>query len=77
MPTVENIKEKYLKQHDALGTRKDSPDKDKFDVQHRAIWAECTKKLKARRDTLALKDKAEITNDELDELSALKREFHI
>ena len=46
------IQQKYLELHNALGSRKDAVNKVLFDQQHRQIWADCDVELKARKKEL-------------------------
>lgn len=65
----EEIRQKYLALHDALGSRKDAEDKDEFDRQHREIWNNCDEELQERKVELEAKDTlAADQQQELDEL---------
>lgn len=48
----QEIQQKYLELHNALGTPKDAKDKEAFDTVHRKIWADCDVELKARKTEL-------------------------
>ena len=67
--TKKEIETKYLFLHDALGSRKDTDNKELFDQQHAEVWHNCDIELQARMDEL--KAKATKTKDEDAELAEL------
>lgn len=67
---TEEIVQKYLANHDALGSQKDAENKDKFDKQHRKIWARCDEELLKRR--VKLEAKKRLTPEEQPELEDLR-----
>lgn len=71
--TKQEIEQKYLVLHDALGTRKEAEDKELFDQQHRQIWADCDTELKARKAELEAKET--LTLEEQKELAELEELF--
>ena len=70
---TEEIRQKYLALHAALGPQKDVEDKDEFDRQHREIWRNCDEELQERKAELEAKDT--LTADEQQELSELEDIF--
>lgn len=70
---TEEIRQKYLALHHALGSQKDAEDKDEFDRQHRGIWDECDEELRQRK--AELEAKGTLTDDERSELDELQDEF--
>ena len=64
---------KYLALHDALGSRKDTEDKEFFDQKHRQIWYDCDVELELRKAELLAKSKPTI--EEQVELQDLQMMF--
>ena len=53
---MQEILDKHLARHAALGSRKDAPDKDEFDQEHKQIWHECDVELGERLTELEAQD---------------------
>lgn len=70
---AEEIRQKYLARHNALGSCKDAEDKDEFDRVHREIWHECDVELQERK--AELEAKGTLTDDEESELGELQEVF--
>ena len=68
----QEITQKYLTLHNALGSRKDAEDKEEFDRQHREIWRNCDEEIQERKVELEARDT--LTADEQQELSELNME---
>ena len=69
----QEILNKYLNLHNALGSRRDAQDKDEFDRQHREIWGKCDIELQQRK--AELEAKGTLSNDERAELAELNEMF--
>ena len=69
----DKILEKYLAKHSALGSKRDSDDKDEFDREHREIWDKCDAELQERKSEFEAKDT--LTDDERAELAELNEMF--
>lgn len=70
---TEEIRQKYLALHNALGSRKDAEDKDEFDRQHRQIWHDCDVELQQRK--AELEAKGALTDEEKLELAEFEEMF--
>ena len=69
---TEEIRQKYLALHDALGSRRDAKDKELFDQKHRQIWRECDVELQQRKTELeAMETLHNAEKEELAELEAM------
>lgn len=72
MSAKDKINAKYLALHDALGSRRDAPDKELFDQQHRQVWADCDIELRARKVKLEAQTTLTPTEkQEFDELESI------
>ncbi|MBA7558671.1 hypothetical protein ES708_00278 [subsurface metagenome] len=63
---TEEIRQKYLALHNALGSRKDAENKELFDRKHRQIWYDCDVELQQRK--AELEAKSTLTDEERAEL---------
>lgn len=70
---TKKILTKYIAQHDALGERKNAPDKEAFDIIHRQLWSACDNELKARK--VELETKVSLSQAEVQELAELNIRF--
>lgn len=69
----EEIRQKHLVLHDALGSRKDAEDKELFDRKHHQIWHDCDVELQQRKSELEAK--STLTEEERAELDELETMF--